>query len=426
MSPSLPIDLDRSSGQPLYRQIERWIRLAIDGGRLPPGTRLPGVRTLARDLGVSVVPVITAYEQLGADGYLISQVGLGTMVAPDPPRAARRTTSLGGPTAPPRARGASLPETNRWVPDGPPGAAKSREPPTDAELARRLARSWSRHLHRARLLTDATPAPAGAATDDLGLVWLRSMLAIRSGLSRADVPGPDQLIVTAGLQAALAAVARTWLGPGRTCAVAGAYPASARRAFEATGARIVELDVTEDGQRLGPPRDRIDLVVVAPAIAGPDGTPLPAQTRRRLLEWAARVGTLVLEDGRDREIRAHRLPSLASFDGDGRVIEVGGIPAEIAPGAALGYLVVPAALHGPVAAMVLAGGQAPGRVEQEALASMLECGDFDRDLRRLRASWADRGPAASLGLARASGTGGGSAAADGWAGSPGMRLRNRP
>ncbi len=64
MSPSLPIDLDRSSGQPLYRQIERWIRHAIDGGRLPPGTRLPGVRTLARDLGVSVVPVITAYELL--------------------------------------------------------------------------------------------------------------------------------------------------------------------------------------------------------------------------------------------------------------------------------------------------------------------------------------------------------------------------
>ena len=82
MSPSLPIDLDRSSGQPLYRQIERWIRHAIDGGRLPPGTRLPGVRTLARDLGVSVVPVITAYEQLGADGYLVTRVGLGFDVHP--------------------------------------------------------------------------------------------------------------------------------------------------------------------------------------------------------------------------------------------------------------------------------------------------------------------------------------------------------
>ena len=104
MSPSLPIDLDRSSGQPLYRQIERWIRHAIDGGRLPPGTRLPGVRTLARDLGVSVVPVITAYEQLGADGYLVTRVGLGTMVAPDPPRPTVRMTVPPASPSPGRPR----------------------------------------------------------------------------------------------------------------------------------------------------------------------------------------------------------------------------------------------------------------------------------------------------------------------------------
>ena len=133
MSPSLPIDLDRSSGQPLYRQIERWIRHAIDGGRLPPGTRLPGVRTLARDLGVSVVPVITAYEQLGADGYLVSQVGLGTMVAQDPPRPVQRPHAAAGTGTGARARDTTLPATNRWVPDGPPrskGSANHRPMPT--------------------------------------------------------------------------------------------------------------------------------------------------------------------------------------------------------------------------------------------------------------------------------------------------------
>ena len=146
MSPSLPIDLDRSSSQPLYRQIERWIRHAIDGGRLPPGTRLPGVRTLARDLGVSVVPVITAYEQLSADGYLVSQVGLGTMVAPDPPRPVQRIDAAGRTSSGPRGGGTStrrssgLPATNRWVPDRPPRAPGSRAPPADGDLARRLAR----------------------------------------------------------------------------------------------------------------------------------------------------------------------------------------------------------------------------------------------------------------------------------------------
>ena len=121
MSPSLPIDLDRSSGQPLYRQIERWIRHAIDGGRLPPGTRLPGVRTLARDLGVSVVPVITAYEQLGADGYLVSQVGLGTMVAPDPPRPIQRMTVPASTTAAPGGS-RSRPGSTHVIPAGRPTA----------------------------------------------------------------------------------------------------------------------------------------------------------------------------------------------------------------------------------------------------------------------------------------------------------------
>jgi GntR family transcriptional regulator/MocR family aminotransferase len=420
MSPSLPIDLDRSSGQPLYRQIERWIRHAIDGGRLPPGTRLPGVRTLARDLGVSVVPVITAYEQLGADGYLVSQVGLGTMVAPDPPRpiqridATARSDAAGRGGAPSSRRTTGLPAANRWVPDRPPRAPGSREPPTDGDLARRLARSWSRHLHRARLLTDALP-PEPVRDDDLGLVWLRSMLAIRAGLSRADAPGADQLIVTAGVQAAIAAVARTWLGPGRVCAIAGEFPDGARRALEATGARVAELDIGEDGARLGPPLERPDLIVVAPAIAGPGGTPLSLAARRRLIDWASRVGAIVLEDDREREVRAYRLATLASLDADGRVVAVGSIPAEIAPGAALGYLVVPPALHGPVAAMVLAGGQAPGRVEQEALASMLESGDFDRDLRRLRDSRAS----AVDGRARPP-------VAPSWPVGSSLRLRNRP
>ncbi len=418
MSPSLPIDLDRSSGQPLYRQIERWIRHAIDRGRLPPGTRLPGVRTLARDLGVSVVPVITAYEQLAADGYLVTRVGLGTMVAPEPPKPVVRMTVPPASPTPGRSRpnASPLPVVNSWVPPRPPRTVPppdTRRP--DSDLTRRLARSWSRHLHRARLLTDAAPPP-DSFDDDLGLVWLRSMLAVRAGLSRADAPGADQLIVTAGIQAAIAAVARTWLGPDRVAAVAGTYPTTARGALVATGARILDLDLTDDGRHLGPPRARIDLIVVAPAIAV-GGEPLGLPGRRRLLDWATRVGAIVLEDDRDRELRAHRIPTLAALDTDGRVIGVGGVPTEIAPGAALGFLVVPPALHGPVAAMVLAGGQAPGRVEQEALALMLESGDFDRDVRRLRDALATS-PASEPGPTRGAGVGG-------WSGTS-IRLRNRP
>jgi GntR family transcriptional regulator/MocR family aminotransferase len=388
MSPSLPIDLDRTSGQPLYRQIERWIRLAIDAARLPPGTRLPGVRTLARDLGVSVVPVITAYDQLGADGYLVSQVGIGTLVAAEPPTPIARGSvpPFGLKRKDPGAT-ARLPATNRWVPDRPTETPGSREPPTDDDLSHRLGRTWSRHLHRARLAADAGELADPASADPLGDPWLRRLLALRLGLVRPEGPSPDQVIVTGGPQAALAAVARTWLGPGRTCAVAAAHPLEARRALELTGATLTHIDLSEHGLRLGPPRGPLDLVVVAPAIAGPGAQPLSVAARRRLLEWAARVGAIVLEDDRERETGAvdRSLPTLDALDGEGRVVHLGTVPAAVAPGAAIAYLVVPNPLHGPIAAMALGGGQAPSLVEQRALATMLESGDLDRSLRSLRA-----------------------------------------
>ena len=392
MSPSLPIDLDRSSGQPLYRQIERWIRHAIDGGRLPPGTRLPGVRTLARDLGVSVVPVITAYEQLGADGYLVSQVGLGTMVAPDPPRPIQRVT-VPASTSPDARRQPVATGQHHVIPAGRQqlgarATAASRmagpTPSADVELTRRLARSWSRHLHRARLLTDAAPATARPATTTSASSGCARCWPSGPGCRAPTRPGPT----SSSSRPASRPPSPPSPGPGSDRSARSPWPATTRPtprgALAATGARPLDLDLADEGRRLGPPRERIDLIVVAPAIA--DGG------RAR---WACRPGVACSTGPRGSGPSSSRTtatarsapiacPTLASLDGDGRVIGVGSIPAEIAPGAALGYLVVPPALHGPVAAMVLAGGQAPGRVEQEALALMLESGDFDRDLRRLR------------------------------------------
>ncbi|PZG06771.1 GntR family transcriptional regulator, partial [Nonomuraea aridisoli] len=65
------------------------LRDSIRGGRLAPGTRLPATRDLAADLQVSRGVVVEAYEQLVAEGFLVSQVGAGTRVAPK--NASRRT-----------------------------------------------------------------------------------------------------------------------------------------------------------------------------------------------------------------------------------------------------------------------------------------------------------------------------------------------
>ena len=72
------IALDPRSSDPLSRQIYRALRDGILAGRLVGGLRLPSTRALATDLGVSRNTVVTAFDQLLAEGYVESRVGRGT------------------------------------------------------------------------------------------------------------------------------------------------------------------------------------------------------------------------------------------------------------------------------------------------------------------------------------------------------------
>src|ERR1044072_5129172 len=76
--------LDRRSRAPLYRQLYEGFRDAILERRLRAGQRIPSTRSLARDLQISRLPLLNAYEQLTAEGYLRSRTGSGTFVASVP------------------------------------------------------------------------------------------------------------------------------------------------------------------------------------------------------------------------------------------------------------------------------------------------------------------------------------------------------
>jgi len=76
-------------GRPLWRAVRDAIEWQIDIGRVPTGSRVPSVRTLARVLGLSRNTVTLAIESLVADGYLASRVGDGTYVLGHAQRACR-------------------------------------------------------------------------------------------------------------------------------------------------------------------------------------------------------------------------------------------------------------------------------------------------------------------------------------------------
>src|ERR1700758_1903885 len=75
------IAVDRRAGKALHRQIYDAYRGAIIEGRLRPRQRIPSSRLLASEIGVSRFPVLNAYAQLLAEGYLQSRVGSGTVIS---------------------------------------------------------------------------------------------------------------------------------------------------------------------------------------------------------------------------------------------------------------------------------------------------------------------------------------------------------
>jgi GntR family transcriptional regulator/MocR family aminotransferase len=78
---SLNLVLDPAADVPLHRQIYEGVREAILSGRLAPRTRLASSRSTATDLAVSRATVVAAFDQLAAEGYVVSRVGSGMRVS---------------------------------------------------------------------------------------------------------------------------------------------------------------------------------------------------------------------------------------------------------------------------------------------------------------------------------------------------------
>ena len=78
----MDIRISNADPRPIYEQVEAQIKQAILSGGLGEGEALPSIRTLAKDLRISVITTKRAYEELERDGYVHSVAGKGFYVAP--------------------------------------------------------------------------------------------------------------------------------------------------------------------------------------------------------------------------------------------------------------------------------------------------------------------------------------------------------
>ena len=75
------IIISNTSDRPLYQQIKDQIKDAILKNELVEGDPLPSIRYFANDLQVSVLTIRRVYEELEQEGFVVSQVGIGTFVS---------------------------------------------------------------------------------------------------------------------------------------------------------------------------------------------------------------------------------------------------------------------------------------------------------------------------------------------------------
>lgn len=81
----MEIFLSNSGQEPIYAQITRQIKQQILSGTMQAGDALPSIRQLAKDLRISVITTKRAYEDLEADGFILTQPGRGSFVAEQNP-----------------------------------------------------------------------------------------------------------------------------------------------------------------------------------------------------------------------------------------------------------------------------------------------------------------------------------------------------
>ncbi|WP_328525604.1 MocR-like pyridoxine biosynthesis transcription factor PdxR [Kribbella sp. NBC_00359] len=356
----LLVELRRDTGVPLHQQLESGIRTRIRAGLLRADTVMPSTRALAQDLGLSRGVVVEAYQQLVAEGYLVSRGGGYTQVA---------DIAVVEPSA------------VKPSPSGPPRIDFRYSRPDVSQFPRA---AWLRSIRR---VLNETPYRSLAYLDGRGTIELRTALADYLNRVRGTAARPENMLICNGFAQGSRLLLQVLAAQGyRRLAVEDPSDndlrdVAAAAGLEAVGVRVLESGIDVDALE----RSGADVVLVTAAHQFPTGAVASAETRAALVAWAARGDRLVFEDDYDAEYRYDREP-IGAMQGlaPDRVAYAGTASKTLAPGLRLGWLILPARLVEPMSQAKLMDDRGSPVFDQLAFADFVARGEFDRHLRRMR------------------------------------------
>lgn len=383
----LHLTLDQGSASPIFQQIYLVLREAIVANTLAPGSKLPSSRGLALRLKVSRTSVVSAYDQLLAEGYVVGREGSGTYVSDDVPAAMVTPARVAGAdgSAPRQRVSVAGARYGRFAADLiPPGSLPFAAGccSVDAKTVEAWRRIGAEQMRRFDPVNLSYADPSGELS-------LRREIAAYLRAARAVQCDEEQVIVLSGAQQAIDLSIRTLLDPGDPVWIEDPGYAATREALAAAGASLVPVPVDENGLDVAAgiaSAARARAVYITPSHQYPTGAAMSMARRLDLLAWASQTGAWIIEDDYDSEFRyaGRPLASLQGLDRGGCVVYVGTLSKVLFPGIRLGFAVVPHHLIDVFRGARFLSDRSPPTLQQAMTAEFMRQGFLTSHIRRMR------------------------------------------
>ena len=347
---------DLQTKTPLYAQLYDALKQDILSGRIKGGEKLPSKRALAEHLSISRSTVETAYEQLLAEGYILSR-----------PRSGFYAEML-----------EHLP-----VPSEALHIAPEPEVPLSGSSTSHFPFSVWAKLMRTVLAEDKLLL----SVPNTGLPRLRCAIAGMLRRSRGMTVEPQQIIVGAGTEYFYNILVQL-LGREQLYGIEDPGHRTLRYAYEAAGAAVQPIGLDESGVNMAALEHSSATVLhLSPGHQYPTGLVTPIGRRRQLMAWVTQQERRwLVEDEYDSEFRftGRIIPTMFSMDTAGRVIYLNTFSKTISPALRISYMILPAALMAQYRSKLgFYSCPVPG-AEQLTLAKFLDDGYFEKQISRMK------------------------------------------
>lgn len=375
--------------QPLYRRWADHYRNAIQAGSLATGDRMPSVRALMRQHGVSLSTALQVYRQLENEGWLEARPRSGYFIRQPHriPIAAVDEPNVSVPPDPAQYVGIHTRVSNF--------IAQGRKHPIKINLAR--ARG-APHLYPEEKLKNVAlrtlrrnPGLLVSVSSHGSNHAFKSVLAKRAVSSGLAI-SPDDLLVTHGCTEALNLALRAVAQPGDTIAVESPTFYGLLQILESLGMRALEIPTSphtgisiEALELAIQTYGNIKAAVVVPHLQNPLGSIMPDAHKIRLVQLCERSGITLIEDDTYSELANDGMPlnALKAWDKSGNVIYCASLNKILAPGMRLGWIAA-GRWQARVDMLKFAQTRQNDEWPQVAVAEFMASSAYDRHLRRLR------------------------------------------